>query len=72
MKSNFLKLNDKTEFMLFGSHHQLSKINIDFIHIGDLTLIWNDVTDLWHLYTFYFSIIVIFHLKNEKLQYLRY
>ena len=36
MKSNFLKLNDeKTEYILFGSHQQLSKINIDCIHIGD-------------------------------------
>ena len=36
MKSNFLKLNDeKTEFLLFGSHQQLSKINIDHIRIGD-------------------------------------
>ena len=39
MKSNFLKLNDeKTEFMLFGSHQQLSKINTDCIHIGDSSI----------------------------------
>ena len=39
MKSNFLKLHDeKTEFMLFGSHQQLSKINIDCIHIGDSSI----------------------------------
>ena len=39
MKSNFLKLNDeKTEFMLFGSLQQLSKINIDCIHIGDSSI----------------------------------
>ena len=39
MKSNFLKLNDKkTEFMLFGSHQQFSKINIDCIHIGDSSI----------------------------------
>ena len=39
MKSNFLKLNDeKTEFMLSGSHQQLSKINIDCIHIGDSSI----------------------------------
>ena len=39
MKSNFLKLNDKkTEFMLFGSHQQLSKISIDCIHIGDSSI----------------------------------
>ena len=34
-----LKLNDeKTEFMLFGSHQQLSKISIDCIHIGDSSI----------------------------------
>ena len=39
MISNFLKLNDeKTEFMLFGSHQQLSKINIDCVHIGDSSI----------------------------------
>ena len=39
MKSNFLKLNDeKTEFMLFGSHQQLSKISIDCIHIDDSSI----------------------------------
>ena len=39
MKSNFLKLIDKkTEYMLFGSHQQLSKISIDCIHIGDSSI----------------------------------
>ena len=34
-----LKLNDeKTEFMLFGSHQQLSKISTDCIHIGDSSI----------------------------------
>ena len=27
-----------TEFILFGSHQQLSKINIDCIHIGDSSI----------------------------------
>jgi hypothetical protein len=40
MKDNFLKLNDeKTEFLLFGSCHQLKKINIPFIRIGDSEII---------------------------------
>jgi hypothetical protein len=39
MNSNFLKLNDdKTEFLLFGSHQQLSKINIEHIHIGNSSI----------------------------------
>ena len=40
MKSNLvLKLNDeKTEFMLFGSHQQVSKISINCIHIGDSSI----------------------------------
>ena len=38
-RTSFLKLNDeKTEFMLFGSHQQLSKINIGCIHIGDSSI----------------------------------
>ena len=33
MKANFLKFNDdKTEFLLFGSHQQLSKINIVYCY----------------------------------------
>ena len=39
MQSNFLKLNDdKTEFLLFGSHQQLSEINIErtCINVGDV------------------------------------
>ena len=36
MRQNFLKLNDdKTEFLLFGSHQQLSKVCLPFITIGD-------------------------------------
>ena len=39
MKSNFLKLNDeKTEFLLFGSHQQLAKINTDHVRIGESTI----------------------------------
>ena len=39
MKSNFLKLNDdKTEFLLFGSHQHLSKINTTNICIGNSTI----------------------------------
>lgn len=37
MRRNFLKLNEeKTEFLLFGSCHQLAKINIPFISIGNV------------------------------------
>ena len=36
MRQNFLKLNDeKTEFLLFGSRKQLSKVSLPFITIGD-------------------------------------
>ena len=36
MKDNFLKLNDnKTEFVLFGSRQQLSKVHVPHITIGD-------------------------------------
>ena len=36
MRQNFLKLNDeKTEFLLFGSRQQLSKVCLPFIKIGD-------------------------------------
>ena len=36
MRRNFLKLNDeKTEFLLFGSRQQLSKVSLLFITIGD-------------------------------------
>lgn len=36
MQQNFLKLNDdKTEFLLFGSRQQLSKVSIPYIKIGD-------------------------------------
>ena len=36
MRQNFLKFNDeKTEFLLFGSHQQLSKVSLPFITIGD-------------------------------------
>ena len=36
MRQNFLKLNDeKTEFLLFGSRQQLSKVCLPFITIGD-------------------------------------
>ena len=36
MGQNFLKLNDeKTEFLLFGSRQQLSKVYFPFIAIGD-------------------------------------
>ena len=36
MRQNFLKLNDeKTEFLLFGSRQQLSKVSLPFITIGD-------------------------------------
>ena len=36
MRRNFLKLNDeKTEFLLFGSRQQLSKVYLPFITIGD-------------------------------------
>ena len=36
MKTNFLKLNnEKTEFLLFGSRQQLSKVSLPFITIGD-------------------------------------
>ena len=39
MKSNFLKLNDsKIEFLLFGFHQQLSKINIEHINVGDSSI----------------------------------
>ena len=36
MRQNFLKFNDeKTEFLLFGSHQQLPKVSLPFITIGD-------------------------------------
>ena len=36
MRQNFLILNDeKTEFLLFGSRQQLSKVSLPFIKIGD-------------------------------------
>ena len=36
MRQNFLKLNDETtEFLLFGSRQQLSKVSLPFITIGD-------------------------------------
>ena len=36
MRQNFLKLNDeKTEFLLFGSRQQLSKVSLPFITVGD-------------------------------------
>ena len=36
MQNNFLKLNDdKTEFVLFGSRQQLSKVCVPHIRIGD-------------------------------------
>ena len=36
MRQNVLKLNDeKTEFLLFGSRQQLSKVSLPFITIGD-------------------------------------
>ena len=36
MRQNFLKLNnEKTEFLLFGSRKQLSKVSLPFITIGD-------------------------------------
>ena len=36
MRHNFLKLNEeKTEFLLFGSRQQLSKVSLPFITIGD-------------------------------------
>ena len=39
MKSNFLKLKDnKTEFLIFGSHQQLSKISIEHINVGDSSI----------------------------------
>ena len=40
MRRNFLKLNDeKTEFLLFGSRQQLSKVFLSFITIGDSQII---------------------------------
>ena len=39
MKDNYLKLNDnKTEFILFGSKHNLSKITLPHIKIGNSTI----------------------------------
>ena len=39
MKNNFLKLNDsKTEFLTFGSRHQLAKVPTLSINIGDTTV----------------------------------
>ncbi len=39
MKCNYLKLNDnKTEFILIGSKHNLNKISIPFMNIGDSTV----------------------------------
>ena len=39
MRGNFLKLNDdKTEIMLFGSFHQLKKVTIDSISIGEVSI----------------------------------
>ena len=39
MRANFLKLNDdKTEIMLFGSFHQLKKVTIDGIFIGEASI----------------------------------
>ena len=36
MKQNFLKLNDdKSEFILFGSHQQLAKVSVPHVKIGD-------------------------------------
>ena len=36
MRQNFLKFNDeKTDFLLFGSRQQLSKVSLPFITIGD-------------------------------------
>ena len=46
-----LKLNDeKTEFMLFGSHQQLSKISIDCIHIGDSSIVSASQLGIWVLF----------------------
>ena len=40
MSNNFLKLNgDKTEAILFGSPHQLKKIHVMRIAIGDISII---------------------------------
>ena len=39
MRAKFLKLNDdKTEIMLFGSFHQLKKVTIDSISIGEVSI----------------------------------
>ena len=48
IKSNYLKLNDdKTEFLLFGSHQQLSKINTEHINVGDSS--FATVSQAWNL-----------------------
>ena len=39
MRANFLKLNDdSTEIMLFGSFHQLKKVTIDSISVGEVSI----------------------------------
>ena len=48
MRQNFLKLNDeKTEFLLFGSRQQLSKVSLPFIIIGDPQItLWSQARNL--------------------------
>ena len=50
MRQNILKLNDeKTEFLLFGSRQQLSKVSLPFITIGD-SQIAPSKHEIWVLY----------------------
>ena len=64
MKSNFLKLNDdKTEFLLFGSYQQLSKINIEHINVGDSSIA--SVSQAWNLGAIFDSLMTMKpHISN--------
>ena len=64
MRRNSLKLNDeKTEFLLFGSHQQLSKVYLPFITIGDSQI--TPSSQAQHLGVI-FDIVRVssFHIKN--------
>ena len=61
MRLNFLKLNDeKTEFLLFGSRQQLSKVSLPFITIGD-----SQITPSSHLGVIFASTMTVKpHISN--------
>jgi len=54
MNTNFLKLNeDKTEVIFFGSSHQLKKVSVGSIPVGDTPIIPSSRLNLrtWALHT---------------------